>query len=67
MNYSPEPDTIAYLLNCGLKISEVQVEMLERQGGESYLNIGRSLSYMIHRLFAIFIFQWVRVRIREVD
>lgn len=65
MNYSPEPDTIAYLLNCGFKISEVQVEMLERQGGESYLSIGRSLSYMMHRLFAIFIFQWVRVRMRE--
>lgn len=65
MNYSPEPDTLAYLLNCGVKIDEVQVEMLERSEGTSYLNLGRSVNYMVQRLFAIFIFQWVRKRFRE--
>ena len=63
MNYSPEPDTLAYLLNCGVKIEEVQVEMLERSAGESYLSLGRSMDYMLRRLFAILIFQWVRKRI----
>ena len=65
MNYSPEPDTLAYLLNCGVAIEEVQVEMLERSEGTSYLNLGRSVNYMVQRLFAIFIFQWVRKRVRE--
>ncbi len=62
LNYSPEPDTLAYLLNCGIRIEEVQVEMQERQAGTSYLNLGRSVNYMLHRLFAILIFQWVRKR-----
>ncbi|SFH53713.1 Glycosyltransferase involved in cell wall bisynthesis [Lachnospiraceae bacterium NLAE-zl-G231] len=62
MNYSPEPDTLAYLLRCGYKIEEVQVDMLERIAGKSYLSIGRSLDYMIRRLFAILFFQWIRVR-----
>lgn len=62
MNYSPEPDTLAYLLNCGYKIEEVQVEMLERQAGSSYLSLGRSIDYMVRRLFAILFFQWIRIR-----
>ena len=35
MHYSPEPDTLAYLLNCGVKIEEVQVQMHERIAGVS--------------------------------
>lgn len=62
MNYSPEPDTLAYLLNCGIRIEEVQVDMLERSEGTSYLSLGRSIDYMVRRLFAILIFQWVRKR-----
>lgn len=65
MNYSPEPDTLAYLLNCGVKIEEVQVTMLERTTGTSYLSIGRSIDYMVRRLFSILVFQWVRMRIKE--
>lgn len=60
MNYSPEPDTLAYLLNHKVNIQEVQVEMLERQAGTSYLNFFRSLDYMWQMLFSIFIFQWFR-------
>ena len=62
MNYSPEPDTLAYLLNCGYRIEEVQVEMLERTAGKSYLSLGKSIDYMVRRLFAILIFQWIRMR-----
>lgn len=60
MNYGPEPDTLAFLLNCGVKINEVQVSMQERTAGTSYLTIGRSISYMLHMLYGILIFQWFR-------
>lgn len=62
MNYGPEPDTIAYLLNCGVKIKEVQVTMQERTAGTSYLTIGRSISYMLYMLYGILVFQWFRKR-----
>ncbi len=62
INYGPEPDTLAYLINCGIKVEEVQVKMDERMAGTSYLNIGNSVRYMIQMLFAILIFQWFRVR-----
>lgn len=65
MHYSPEPDTLAYLLNCGVHIEEVQVEMRERIAGVSYLNFKNSIWYMMKMLFSILIFQWVRVRVRE--
>lgn len=65
MHYSPEPDTLAYLLNCGVKIEEVQVEMHERIAGVSYLNFKSSIWYMLKMLFSIFIFQWVRIRVKE--
>lgn len=62
MNYGPEPDTLAYLLNCDIKIEEVQVAMSEREMGVSYLTIGRSVIYMLHMLYGILIFQWFRKR-----
>ena len=62
INYGPEPDTLAYLINCGIKIEEVQVKMEERIAGTSYLNLGNSIRYMTQMLFAILIFQWFRVR-----
>ena len=62
MHYSPEPDTIAYLLNCGIKIEEIQVEMYERIAGTSYLNLKNSVWYMLKMLFSILVFQWVRSR-----
>lgn len=67
IHYSPEPDTLAYLLNCGIKIEEVQVEMYERTAGVSYLNVKGSIWYMLKMLFSILVFQWVRVRKKEVN
>ena len=64
IHYSPEPDTLAYLLNCGVKIEEVQVQMHERIEGDSYLNVTGSAWYMIKMLFSILLFQWVRKRRR---
>lgn len=64
MNYGPEPDTLAFLLNCGVKIEEVQVTMNEREAGTSYLTIGRSISYMVHMMYGILVFQWFRKKER---
>lgn len=65
IHYSPEPDTLAYLLNCNVKIEEVQVTMYERIAGVSYLNFKNSIWYMLKMLFSICIFQWVRIREKE--
>lgn len=65
MNYGPEPDTISYLLKQGATIAEVQVKMDERQAGESYLNLTRSMMYMLRMLVSILLIQNFRKR-REV-
>lgn len=57
---SPEPDTISLLLRKGLSVSEFQVSMEERVSGESYLNFGRSLSYMARTCISILFVQWFR-------
>ena len=55
-SFYAEPDTICYLLKHGLKVKEVQVEMKERQGGESYfVNPFKSISYMLHVIISIII------------
>ena len=60
VNYRPEPDTLAFLINHGVKIEEVQVKMRERIAGQSYLNFISSVRYMLYTLCNIFIFQWFR-------
>lgn len=50
---TPEPDTLVYMLKKGLKIQEVQVEMKEREFGESYLNPIKSMEYMVNMFFSI--------------
>ncbi|MDD3429189.1 MAG: glycosyltransferase family 2 protein [Oscillospiraceae bacterium] len=62
LNYGPEPDTISYLIKCGARVGEVQVEMEERQAGESYLNFSRSIAYMIRMCLSILLIQWFRKR-----
>lgn len=60
INYGPEPDTLAYLIRKGAKVSEVQVEMAERIAGESYLNITKSMAYMFRMGMSILFVQWFR-------
>ena len=62
MNYGPEPDTVAYLIRCGANVTEVQVQMRERESGESYLNAFRSVKYMLHMVLSILVIQWFRVK-----
>ena len=62
INITPEPDTIAYLLKCKIKVQEIQVQMRERSAGESYLNLKRSLQYMLHMTMSIIFIQNFRKR-----
>lgn len=59
-DFGPEPDSLAYLMRRGAKVREVQVEMREREAGESYLNLGRSISYMARACISIILVQWFR-------
>lgn len=63
-DYGPEPDTLAHLIRCGAKVSEIQVEMHDRIAGESYLNLRRSIKYMTHMFFSIIFIQWCRRKVR---
>ena len=60
LNYGPEPDTVAYLTRCGAKVVEVQANMNERVAGESYLNLSRTIKYMVNMCVSILLFQWFR-------
>ena len=62
MNYPPEPDTLAYLVRSGAKLTEVPVEMQERLAGASYLTAAASLRYMFYTCASILIVQWFRKR-----
>jgi glycosyltransferase involved in cell wall biosynthesis len=64
IDYGPEPDTIAHLIRSGARVSEVQVEMHERVAGESYLNLKRSVKYMMHMFFSIIFIQWFRKKVK---
>lgn len=57
---NPEPESISLLIKKGAKVSEVQVEMRERQAGESYLNISKSIAYMARACISILFVQWFR-------
>jgi len=62
INCTPEPDTISYLLRCGATVAEVQVEMHDRIAGTSYLNLGRSVRYMLNMFVSILLVQFFRPR-----
>ena len=62
VNFSPEPDTVSYLLRCGAKVEEMQVTIRERVAGESYLNMAKSIRYMTQMCMNILFIQWVRKR-----
>lgn len=62
MNYPPEPDTLVYMLKKGKKIKEVQVEMSDREFGESYLNPIRSIKYMCEMIISVVFIQLFRKR-----
>lgn len=63
-NLAPEPDTIAYLIKCGAKTSEVQVKMDERIAGTSYLTAAKSAHYMAYVSISIIFISWFRKKIK---
>ncbi|MEA5001884.1 MAG: glycosyltransferase family 2 protein [Christensenella sp.] len=52
-NCGEEPDTWAYFVRKGAKLTEVQVEMSEREAGQSYLTFGRSIAYMFRMMVSM--------------
>lgn len=50
---TPEPDTLVYMIKRGLNVKEIQVEMAEREFGESYLSAFKSIKYMVNIIFSI--------------
>lgn len=57
MNNPPEPDTLVYMLRKQRKIKEIQVQMSEREFGESYLNLINTIKYMSRMMVSIFLIQ----------
>lgn len=62
MNNPPEPDTLVYMLKKGKRIKEVQVQMKDRESGESYLNLTNTIKYMSRMIISIFLIQPFRKR-----
>lgn len=62
INYEPEPDTVSFLIKQGVKVAEIQVEMKEREAGESYLNLSKSIVYMTKMFISIIVLQNFRNR-----
>lgn len=60
MNFEPEPDTIAYLIRCGAKVEEIQVNMRKRMAGHSYFNFSSIFKYMVRVCSSILFMQWFR-------
>lgn len=50
---TPEPDTLVYMMKKGMTVKEFQVEMSEREFGESYLKPLKAMEYMLNMVFSI--------------
>lgn len=60
INCAPEPDTISSFISRGARVDEIQVTMDERIAGTSYLNISRSIGYMLRVGVSILLLQRFR-------
>ena len=59
MNFYAEPDALCYTIHHGYRVKEIQVEMKEREGGESYFkNPFKTAKFMIGVLLSIIFVQW---------
>ena len=59
-NCGPEPDTWAFLVKNGCTLSEVPVEMNDREQGESYFTLGRSMFFMVRMCISIIFINFFR-------
>lgn len=55
INFSPEPDTLAFLIKGGATVKEVPAFMNERIYGASYLTLSNSIKYMFYVCFSILV------------
>ena len=55
----PEPESVVALLTGGCRVTEVPVQMRERQGGVSSIHLKRSIYYMVKVSLAILV-EWIR-------
>ena len=62
---TPEPDTLVYMIKRRIEVKEVQVEMSEREFGESYLKPIKSIEYMFNMLFSILFIRSTTKKIKE--
>ena len=58
--------TISFMIKQGASVKDVQVKMDERTAGESYLNLTRSIAYMLRMMLSILFIQNFRKR-RKAD
>ncbi len=59
-NCGAEPDTWAYFVRHGAKLTEIQVEMNERTQGKSYFTFSRSVFFMLRMCISIVFIQGFR-------
>lgn len=59
-NMTPEPDTISYLIRCGVRVADVPAVMHERTAGESMFSFYSSARYMVHMFFSLCFVQLFR-------
>lgn len=57
MNNPPEPDTLVYMIRKKRNVKEVQVEMSDREFGESVFNFSHTINYMSRIMISIFMIQ----------
>ena len=52
-DWAPEPDLVAIVARKYGPVVEIQTQMQERQGGESYLKLGNVIRYMSRTCLSI--------------
>ena len=57
---APEPDMVALVARKYGPVVEIQSQMRERQGGESYLNLGNVIKYMSRTCLSIIMSRFLR-------
>ena len=63
-DFGPEPDTVSFMIRQGAKVAEVQAKMEDRVTGESYLNFGNSMKYMLRMMLSIIFIQAFRKAVK---
>lgn len=61
----PEPESLVLFVKQGLKVGEVQVQMRERQGGESSIGATASVYYMLKVSLAI-VYTYIRLTFQKI-